>query len=87
MENKYFISLRSARINSKLKQSEVVKILAETYGIKISRQKLADFEIDSAEVPINLAKALSTIYAIPEDIIFFGEESTLSYTFRNKQIV
>lgn len=86
MEDNIFISLRSARINSGLTQSEVVNILEKENGIRLTRQKLADFEVDSTEVPINLAKSLSKIYAIPEDNIFFGKESTLSYIFRNKQL-
>lgn len=84
MEEKILISLRSARINSGLLQIEVVSILKSIYNIKITRQKLSDYELDSTEVPINLADALCKIYNIPEDNIFFGDESTLSYTFRNK---
>ena len=87
MKKKLFISLRSARTNSGLKQSEVVTILNKHYGIRISRQKLAEYEVNSEDVPINLAKALSGIYSIPENYIFFGKESTLSYINRSSQIV
>lgn len=76
------ISLKAARINSDLKQDEVVKILKDNYGVEITRQRLSDYEKDATEVPITLAKRLSTIYNISDECIFFGDSSTLSYTFR-----
>lgn len=76
------ISLKAARINSDLKQDEVVDILKSVYGIEVTRQRLSEFEKDATDVPINLAKKLSLIYGISENNIFFGDKSTLSYTFR-----
>lgn len=78
------ISLKAARVNSDLKQGDVVNILKEEYGVVITRQRLAEFEKDATDVPINLAKQLSNIYGISEENIFFGDKSTLSYTFRIK---
>lgn len=37
------ISLKAARVNSDLKQGDVVNILKEDYGVVVTRQKLADF--------------------------------------------
>ncbi|MFR2833169.1 XRE family transcriptional regulator [Enterococcus sp.] len=77
------ITLKAARVNSDLKQDEVVSILKDKFGILITRQRLAEYEKDATDVPISLAKKLSKIYGIPDDHIFFGNRSTLSYTFRN----
>lgn len=78
------ISLKAARVNSDLKQKDVTNILKEKYEIAITRQKLAEYEKDSSDVPISLAKKLSEIYGISEENIFFGDKSTLSYTLRRK---
>ncbi len=77
------ITLKAARVNSDLKQDEVVSILKNQFGIVITRQRLAEYEKDSTDVPINLAKKLSNIYGISDENIFFGDKSTLSYTFRS----
>lgn len=76
------ISLKAARVNSDLKQDDVVKILKEKFNIDITRQRLSEYEKDATEMPVNLAKKLTDVYGIPEDNIFFGDMSTLSYTFR-----
>ncbi|MDT2479091.1 helix-turn-helix domain-containing protein [Enterococcus avium] len=78
------ISLKAARVNSDLKQGDVVNILKESYGVDITRQRLAEYEKDATDVPISLAKQLSSIYGISEENIFFGDRSTLSYTIRMK---
>lgn len=82
------ITLKAARVNSALRQNEVVSILKSKYGIEITRQRLAEYEKDATEVPITLAKKLSEIYGISDENIFFGDGSTLSYTFRvkNKEV-
>lgn len=76
------ISLKAARVNSDLTQKEVVKILRESYNVEITRQRLADYENDSTNIPIKLAKQLANIYGISDEYIFFGNKSTLSYTIR-----
>lgn len=76
------ITLKAARVNSDLKQYEVVSILKENYSLAITRQKLAEYENDASEVPISLAQKLADIYGMSTEEIFFGDKSTLSYTFR-----
>lgn len=76
------ITLKAARVNSDLKQDDVVKILKEKFNLGITRQKLAEFEKDASEVPISLAQKLADIYGMSTENIFFGDKSTLSYTFR-----
>ncbi|RGW15224.1 helix-turn-helix domain-containing protein [Enterococcus asini] len=78
------ITLGAARVNSDLKQSDVVDILKEKYGVTITRQRLAEYERDASDVPIALAKKLADIYGLTQENIFFGDKSTLSYTFRLK---
>ncbi|MGF1919054.1 helix-turn-helix transcriptional regulator [Enterococcus faecalis] len=87
MEEQIEITLAAARVNADLTQKEVVKILKEKYGIEITRQKLAYYEKDSTDLPISLAKALTAVYNISEENIFFGSKSTLSYTRRGKNPV
>lgn len=87
MVNHLEITLAAARVNVDLTQQEVVDILKEKYGIDITRQKLAYYEKDSTNLPISLAKALTKIYNISEENIFFGNKSTLSYIFKNKNPV
>ena len=81
MNTKIEITLAAARVNVDLTQKEVAEILKEKYEINITRQKLSDYERDSTDLPISLAKALTTIYGISEENIFFGNKSTLSYIF------
>lgn len=75
-------TLKAARVNSDLTQDEVVKILLEKYKVRTTRQKLAEYEKDASEVPITLAQNLSEIFGMTTEDIFFGDKSTLSYTFR-----
>lgn len=74
------ISLKSARVNKNLVLDEVVNILREKYNYKITRQKLSRYEANSSDISITLAKFLCEIYDTPIDFIFFGDQSTLSYT-------
>lgn len=76
------ITLKAARVNSDLTQDEVVSILKEKYELGLTRQKLAEYEKDASEVPISLAQKLTDIYGVTTENIFFGDKSTLSYTFR-----
>ncbi|EGO8326344.1 helix-turn-helix transcriptional regulator [Enterococcus faecalis] len=82
MSTKIEITLAAARVNVDLTQKEVVEILKEKHEINITRQKLSDYERDSTNLPISLAKALTAIYKISEENIFFGNKSTLSYILR-----
>lgn len=76
------ITLKAARVNSDLTQPEVVDILLEKYGVSLTRQRLAQYEKNSSDIPIALAKQLSSIYDISYNALFFGRMSTLSYTMR-----
>lgn len=85
MKNKSIeITLAAARVNADLTQRQVVYLLKDKYDIEITRQRLAFYEKDSTDLPISLAKALTAIYGVSEENIFFGAKSTLSYTFKNK---
>ncbi|MCU7356836.1 helix-turn-helix transcriptional regulator [Enterococcus dispar] len=75
-------TLKAARVNSDLTQDEVVKILLDKFKVKTTRQKLAEYEKDASEVPITLAQNLAEIFGMTTEDIFFGDKSTLSYTFR-----
>ena len=74
------ITLAAARKNRSLSQQDVSDILRVKYGIKLSRQAIRRYEKDSSEISLALSDRLSEIYDIPKDFIFFGSESTLSYT-------
>ncbi|CAK1224715.1 hypothetical protein R55214_HHFBAMCI_01533 [Fructobacillus evanidus] len=78
--NGFQITLAAARKNRSLSQKEVSNILKEKYGVKLSRQAIQRYEKDSSEISLALSEYLSEIYEIPKDYIFFGNESTLSYT-------
>lgn len=79
------LTLKSARINVDLTQQEVVDILKREYHYELTRQKLAEYEKDSSDIPINLADNLAEIYFLSREDIFFGHKSTLSYTHRLKK--
>lgn len=85
MKDKIPFTLSSARVNNDLKQTDVVSILKDEYGIELTRQYLSKLEIDSTDISINLAEILSEIYGMTKDDIFFGHKSTLSYTKRKAE--
>ena len=84
-KQKIVLTLRSARERVSLTQSQVVSILKESYNYALTRQKLASYETDSSGIPIDLADNLAEIYFLTRDDIFFGKESTFSYTYLIKQ--
>lgn len=85
-DKRILLTLESARRNVDLTQEEVVMLLKSKYGYdKVTRQKLAEYEKDSTNIPINLADILAEIYFLSRDDIFFGPKSTLSYTCRLKR--
>lgn len=65
------ISLKAARINSGLTQTEAAKLVG------IHPQTLSKYENDSSEIRNNLVKELAKIYSIPVDYIFLGENHDL----------
>ncbi|MGM0260501.1 XRE family transcriptional regulator [Enterococcus sp. AZ102] len=84
-ENKIILTLRSARERVLLTQKETVEILKERFDYPLTRQKLASYETDSTGIPIDLADYLADIYFLTRDDIFFGKESTFSYTYQMKR--
>lgn len=74
------ITLKAARVNVDLLQQEVVDILKSKYSVDVTRQRLADYEKNSSNIPIKLADYLLEIYFVSREDIFFGDKSTLSYT-------
>ena len=71
--DKMAISLKAARINAKLKRSEVIARLKDEFGITKSINTLANYENDkSKSTPdINTGKALAAIYGKSVDDIIF----------------
>lgn len=65
------ISLKAARINSGLTQTEAAKLVG------IHPQTLSKYENDSSEIRNSLVKDLAKIYSIPVDYIFLGENHDL----------
>ncbi|WYC74483.1 helix-turn-helix transcriptional regulator [Lactococcus garvieae] len=65
------MSLKAARINSGLTQTEA----AELAGIH--PQTLSKYEKDSSEIRNSLVKDLAKIYCIPADYIFLGKNLDL----------
>ena len=74
------ISLKAARINANLSQSQAAQLLGKELGQKVSRQRLSMIESYEYELAPVYGVALSHIYKIPQDFISFDKESTLSYT-------
>lgn len=66
------LTLKGARANSDLTQAKVVYELQEKFGITIPRQRLAEYEKEPNKVPIEVAKALTKIYNVSLNDIFFG---------------
>nr|WP_285151883.1 helix-turn-helix transcriptional regulator [Lactococcus petauri] len=65
------MSLKAARINSGLTQTEAAKLVG------IHPQTLSKYENDSSEIRNSLVKDLAKIYSIPVDYIFLGENHDL----------
>lgn len=61
-------TLRAARVNNGLKQSEAAKLF------DVSTDTLARWEKDNTEMPINKVNLIPKIYGIDTDHIFFGNE-------------
>lgn len=70
------ITLRAARVNAGLTQTEAAKIFG------INRDTLHKYEKDSSNVPRKFIVKVESVYNIPLDNIFFGKESEF---FRNRR--
>ena len=67
MSNIIQISLAAARVNANLTQDDVVKELG------ITKNTLVAWEKGSSEPKISQARALSVLYNMPLDCIFFTD--------------
>ena len=65
------ISLRAARANANMTQAQAADKLSEYFGMKISRQRIMEYEKHPAETPPAFGQGFASIYNIPlEDISF-----------------
>lgn len=76
---KFIITLRAARVNSGLTQIEA----AELAGV--SSDTIRKYELDSRDIPRWLFLKLSHIYGVPDEYIFFGEESCFTGFYKNQK--
>lgn len=61
------ISLAAARVNAKMTQDDVAKAL------KVSKNTVVNWENNKSEPNISQGRALSELFKIPLDNIFFGQ--------------
>jgi DNA-binding XRE family transcriptional regulator len=65
--DKLQISLAAARVNAKMTQDDVAKAL------KVSKNTVVNCENNKSEPNISQGRALSDLFKIPLDNIFFGQ--------------
>ena len=65
--DKLQISLAAARVNAKMTQDDVAKAL------KVSKNTVVNWENNKSEPNISQGRALSELFKIPLDNIFFGQ--------------
>jgi DNA-binding XRE family transcriptional regulator len=65
--DKLQISLAAARVNAKMTQDDVAKAL------KVSKNTVVNWENNKSEPNISQGRALSNLFKIPLDNIFFGQ--------------
>lgn len=61
------IQLKAARANAGMSAKEVAGIVGKNY------QTILNYEKDSTEIPMNIARKLAAIYDYPIDFIFLGK--------------
>ena len=66
------ITLKAARVNAGLSQTEAAKSLSSYFGMPISRQRVASFESNPDKVPPAWAEGFSKIYNISLGDISFA---------------
>ncbi len=71
MKGETKITLKAARVNAKLTQTEAARALSSYFGLNISRQRVASFERNPNNVPPAWAEGFSKIYNIPLGNISF----------------
>ena len=72
------ITLRCARINCGLNRKEGAKLL------NIHDQTLGNYEHDSTRIPISIMNKLESVYGIPLEMFFFGNEKEFYKEQREK---
>jgi hypothetical protein len=65
------ISLRAARANANMTQAQAADKLSEYFGMKISRQRIMEYEKHPAETPPAFGQGFASIYNIPLEGISF----------------
>ncbi|WP_105965026.1 Cro/Cl family transcriptional regulator [Apilactobacillus micheneri] len=84
-DNKLRISLKAARVNANMTQSEAAKKLTDITEVYITKDRIRYFEKSPQNVPDVFGKELAKMYKIPRDCIFFGTLSTKScHRFRKR---
>lgn len=71
MNNETKITLKAARVNARLTQTEAAHALSSYFGLNVSRQRIASFEKNPNSVPPAWAEGFSKIYNIPIGNISF----------------
>lgn len=67
------MSLKAARVNTKLSRPVVVKRLEDEKGVKISINTLASYENNKTQPDIITASALASLYEMSvDDIVWCG---------------
>lgn len=66
------ISLRAARINANMTQSEAAQRLSEYFGMRISRQRVMKYEDNPSKTPPGFGVGFATIYNLPIEAINFA---------------
>lgn len=65
------ISLKAARVNAGLTQTQAAEKLSEYFGMTISRQRIMRYEGHPSETPLAFGQGFATIYGLSiEDIDF-----------------
>lgn len=71
------ITLKAARINKGLTQSDVASIFTERLGRKYTRQAIMTLEKYPSNADYEEAELFSTVYGIPKDNLIFLNDGQL----------
>lgn len=70
------ISLKAARTNANMTQEEAANELSKYFGMKISRQRVMNYEAHPESTPPAFGHGFATIYKLPLEAINFTNQST-----------
>lgn len=65
------ISLKAARTNANMTQEEAAQELSKYFGMKISRQRVMNYEAHPEEIPPAFGHGFAVIYKLPLEAINF----------------